>query len=240
MSKQLTRLYADRHDGGSDDPDISLQTIPSAYRLFFQQSIKSMRPTASLVPSSRYLADALLKPIDFRHARTVVELGPGTGAITKEILRRLPHDGRLFAVEINDAFIDHLRVVSDDPRLILLRGNAADLASFLALHNTASVDAVVSSLGLTSMEHQVRMSIMSQIRSCLTSGGTMTQFQYVHAYPGHLDIQKFRFQRFNEARFLRGFFGHVSIGRVLLNLPPAFVFTCRGESDTSHVFGVRR
>ena len=67
----------------------------SAYRLFFQESIRSLGPTASMFPSSRYLANALTRPIDFRRARTVVELGPGTGAVTKEILKHLRPDGKL-------------------------------------------------------------------------------------------------------------------------------------------------
>src|SRR5690242_10761538 len=53
--------------------------IPPAYRLFFQEFVKSHGPTASVIPSSRHLASALLRPIDFSRARTIVELGPGTG-----------------------------------------------------------------------------------------------------------------------------------------------------------------
>ena len=205
----------------------STSDIPSAYRLFFHESIRSLGPTASLVPSSRYLANALLRPIDFRRACTIVELGPGTGAVTREILKRLRPDGKLLAIDINQTFISHLRMVSDDRRLIPLRGNATDLVPLLARHNVGPVDAVVSSLGLTGMDDTTRMFIMGQIGSCLVSDGIMTQYQYVHAYPGHLDIQKLRFHRFNEARFLRNFFGDVSVGRVFLNFPPALIFTCR-------------
>src|SRR6476646_11158879 len=82
--------------------------IPNAYRLFFRESMRSLGPTASMSPSSRYLANALTKPIDFRRARTVVELGPGTGAVTNEILKRMRPDAKLFAVDINETFIDHL------------------------------------------------------------------------------------------------------------------------------------
>jgi phospholipid N-methyltransferase len=73
------------------------------------------------------------------------------------------------------------------------------------------------------MEHRSRMFIMRQIGACLASHGTMTQYQY----GGHFEIGKLKLVGFNEARFLRRFFEHVSVGRVLLNLPPALVFTCR-------------
>jgi len=66
------------HSTRGSNPD-----IPNAYRLFFQESMRSLGPTASMFPSSRYLANALTRPIDFRRARTVVELGPGTGAVKR-------------------------------------------------------------------------------------------------------------------------------------------------------------
>jgi phospholipid N-methyltransferase len=195
----------------------------SAYRLFFQESIRSLGPTASMFPSSRYLANALTRPIDFRCARTVVELGPGTGAVTKEILKHLRPDGKLFAIDINPIFIAHLRATCDDPRLVLLRGSATDLVSLLAQYDISSVDAVVSSLGLTGMEHRSRMFILRQIGACLAPHGTMTQYQYA----GHFEIPKLRLGGFNEERFLRRFFADVSVGHVIRNLPPALVFTCR-------------
>jgi phospholipid N-methyltransferase len=197
--------------------------IPSAYRLFFQESMRSLGPTASLFPSSRYLANALIRPIDFSKVRTVVELGPGTGAITNAILRRLRPDAKLVAVDINSSFIHHLRTLCHDPRLIPVCGSAAELRSQLAQHNLGQVDAVVSSLGLSAMDQRMRRSIMREIGMCLIRGGTMTQFQYL----GNLDIPKFKIRGFDEARFLRRFFGDVSVGHVILNVPPAMVFTCR-------------
>jgi len=182
-----------------------------------------MGQTASMFPSSRYLANALTRPIDFRRARTVVELGPGTGAVTNEILKRMRPDAKLFAVDINQTFIDHLSGASQDPRLVPLCGCATDLQSLLALHDVGSADAIVSSLGLTGMDHRTRMSIMRQIGGCLVAHGTMTQYQYA----AHLEIAKLRLGGFNEARFLRRFFSDVSVRGVILNLPPALVFTCR-------------
>ena len=205
----------------------SIPGIPVAYRLFFQQSMRSLGLTASVLPSSRYLATALLRPIDFRRARTIVELGPGTGAITSAILKRLRPDGRLLAIDVNQTFINHLQTSCSDPRLIPLCDCATELSSLLARHGSGSVDAVVSSLALTTMNHRTRTSIMRQIKSCLVSGGALTQYQYVHCSAGHLDIPNLKFSRFNEGDFLRSFFRYVSVGHVIRNFPPAFVFTCR-------------
>ena len=189
--------------------------------------MRGFGPTASLVPSSRFLANALTKPIDFQRARTILELGPGTGPVTKALLSRMHPDAKLLAVEINTAFIDHLRAACPDPRLIAVCGSATDLRGIFAAHNLGHADAVVSSLGLTSMDAATRAAILQQIGECLVPGGAMTQFQYIHAYPGHLDVQNMRFSSFNELRFLRRFFGSISVSHVLLNFPPALVFTCR-------------
>jgi len=186
-----------------------------------------MGPTASVVPSSRFLANALAKPIDFHRARTIIELGPGTGPVTKALLKRMRPDAKLLAVDINPAFIDHLRDVCADPRLIAVCGSATDLRGLLARHKCGPADAVVSSLGLTSMDAPTRTAILREIGEGRVPGGPMTQFQYVHAYPGHLDIEKMRFSSFNELGFLKRFFRSIHIGHVLLNFPPALVFTCR-------------
>jgi len=190
--------------------------------------MRSLGPTASVVPSSRFLANALTKPIDFQRARTILELGPGTGPVTKAILHRMHPDAKLLAIEINAAFVEHLREACPDPRLIPVCGSATDLLGIFAAHKLGPADAVVSSLGLTSMEPALRTAILRQIGECLAPGAPMTQFQYVHAYPGHLDVQKLRFNSFNELGFLRKFFHSISVGHVLLNFPPALVFTCRG------------
>ena len=192
--------------------------VPNAY-LFFRESMRSLRLTASVFPSSRNLASALARPIDFRSARTVVELGPGTGAVTHEILKRMRPDGRLFAIDIIPTFIDHLRATCHDPRLVLVRGSATDLQSLLAPYNVRSVDAVISSLPLTLMEDEIRTLIMQQIGECLVADGTLTQCQW--------EIARLRLGGFRGERFLRRFFGDVSVGRVILNLPPNLVFTCR-------------
>ena len=197
--------------------------IPSAYRLFLQESLRSIGPTASFFPSSRALAQALTRPIDFGDVRTVVELGPGTGAITNAILKRLRPDAKLMAVDINASFIHHLRTRCHDARLIPVCGSASDLRSQLADHGLGTVDAVVSSLGLSAMDQRLRRAIMREVGICLVPGGTMTQYQYL----GNLDIPKFKIRGFNEAHFLRKFFGHVNVDHVIWNVPPAMVFTCR-------------
>ncbi len=198
-----------------------------AYRLFMTESLRKIRVTASVLPSSRYLTTAMLDQVNFRKVRNLVELGSGTGVITQEILRRLNPDSRLFALEINRNFVRHLRTCCHDPRLTVLHVDASDLLSQLAAQNAGMVDVVISSLGLTSMASEHRARIVRQAEACLAPAGLMMQFQYVTSLTPFPDFPNRRLRRFQEGEFLRRYFPSVSAKPVFLNLPPALVFTCR-------------
>jgi phospholipid N-methyltransferase len=88
-------------------------------------------------------------------------------------------------------------------------------------------DAIVSSLGLTNMEEHQRSRIMGQASGCLSPGGLLTQFQYLHASGESNWLRSVGLKRFSEEAFLRQYFGTVYSERVMRNLPPAMVFTCR-------------
>jgi phospholipid N-methyltransferase len=199
------------------------ERIPSAAGLFFKESLRSLRSTASVVPSSRYLTAALCEHIDFHRARVVAEFGPGTGAVTNVILARLRPDAVLYAIDMNPSFIKHLKRTCADPRLIAVHGSASDLSRIVNKAADGGVDAVVSSLGLTSMPQGLRTDIYEQVRHCLRRGGVLTQYQYLVSQAGC----KFRRSEFDERRFLESYFDKISTKWVFMNFPPACVFTCR-------------
>ena len=194
--------------------------------LFFNESIKSFSTTASVVPSSPYLARALLRAIDFSRATIIVEVGVGTGAVTHQLLRRMRSDARLYAIDINPRFIEYLRSDFDDPRLRPICGSAEDLGSILAANNVPPADAVVSSLGLSLMSEPQRERIVGEMKSCLRPGGVFSQFQYLHARHAPRCLNFFGMDAFCEERFLRRYFRRVSLHTVLRNFLPATVYTC--------------
>lgn len=208
------------------------EKIPSAAGLFLRESFRSMRSTASVVPSSRYLTSALCEHIDFHRARVIAEFGPGTGAVTNGILARMRPDAVLYAIDMNPSFVDHLKRSSNDPRLVPVHGSASDLARIVDGASANGVDAVVSSLGLTSMNHSLRQSIYDQVRDCLRPGGVLTQYQYLTSQAGC----KLSRNEFDEQRFLETYFDKVTTKWVYINFPPACVFTCRKNdaSRTAH------
>ena len=209
-----------------NSPQISGSHSRLAYRLFLRESLRKIRVTASVVPSSRFLTTAMVDQVNFRNVRNLVELGSGTGVITQEILRRMSPDSRLFALEINRNFVRHLRTCCQDPRLAVLHVDASELLNQLALHNARTVDVVISSLGLTGMSSEHRTRIVRQAEACLAPSGIMMQFQYVTSLTPLPDLRNRQLRRFQEGEFLRRYFPRVSAKPVFLNLPPALVFTC--------------
>jgi len=198
-----------------------------AYRLFIRESFRTIRVTASVFPSSRFLTAAMLDHVDFRKTCTVAELGSGTGVMTREILRRMTPDSRLFALEINRNFVQHLRTSCQDRRLTVLHTDASDLLDHLRAHNAGAIHAVISSLGLTGMSEEQRARIVRQVKACLAPNGIMTQFQYLTPLAPAPGSPNWQVRWFQERQFLETYFPHISAKRVLLNLPPAVVFTCR-------------
>jgi phospholipid N-methyltransferase len=193
---------------------------------FFRESLKALSVTASLFPSSRSLASALLRPIDFNTARIIVELGMGTGAITIEILRRMAPGSVLFAIEVNPAFIAHVRSRVHDSRFVPIAGRAERLGSILGKRGVRRADAIVSSLGLTSMAHDLRSSIVGQAAEHLGENGVLTQYQYLPASAKPKWVRALGPKHFAEESFLREYFREVRSERVIWNLPPAKVYTC--------------
>jgi phospholipid N-methyltransferase len=193
--------------------------------------VRSWPTTAALLPSSRALADSLIRYIDFESARTIVELGVGTGAITSEILCRLKPDARIYALDISSIFIEHVKQKFKDPRLVPILADARDLAAVLGVLNLGPVDAVVSSLSLTWMDNDARLSVFDQITRCLSNQGVFTQYQYMHVRAIPAWCTRIGISGLNVAKFLRQYFQNVSAETVLWNAPPALVYTCQLVSN---------
>jgi phosphatidylethanolamine/phosphatidyl-N-methylethanolamine N-methyltransferase len=218
-------LRSPRIDGKARRPRGPIVSPGSDCALFLSQSMKSLPVTASIFPSSRFLAAALLRQIDFSSAFVIVELGIGTGAITRQILRRLGPRTILYGVDLNPHFVSHVRHRIRDSRFFPILGCAESLGTLLRERGVRRADAIVSSLGLTSMAPEQRSKILRQVAEHLGPDGMLTQYQYVR--PGCNLLSSLGFSPFAEEEFLGRYFREVSSERVLWNVPPATVYTCR-------------
>jgi len=176
--------------------------------------------TGAIAPSSKYLAQRMVADLDLDRAKHVVELGPGTGAITQAILGRLKEPSEYLGIDLNPIFIQRLRLRFPDACFHL--GSAERLRSELNARQIETVDFVISSLPWTLFSPQRQHTILTEIALSLSTQGEFTTFAYVHS----LFLPNWR--RFR--RVLNEHFNSVSQSRIIwANFPPAVICHCKNS-----------
>src|SRR6266568_1375226 len=150
-----------------------------SFRTFAAEAIADYKTTGAVAPSSRYLARAMLQPLALKPGCVVVELGPGTGVMTRALLDALPCDSTLLAFEISDRFYRFLKEKFPDPRLVLLKIGAQHLQRELTKRGNQRVDAIVSSLALGFFPDPDRRRLLESLLSVMDNHSVYTQYQYV-------------------------------------------------------------
>lgn len=190
-----------------------LQQHPSRSKqvlLFARNFFKHPKMLGSLIPSSRFLIEQLLRRVDWERARVIVEYGPGVGSFTTEILRRMHPDAKLVVLETNRDFVRLLRKSYDDPRLHVVHGSAAEVEAELARLGLERADYVISGIPFSTMPEAIRDAILQRTHAVLQPNGAFLVYQFSGEVLPYLE------QRFREVH--RGF--------ELLNVLPARLFYC--------------
>jgi phosphatidylethanolamine/phosphatidyl-N-methylethanolamine N-methyltransferase len=194
--------------------------------LFLQEALADFSAIASVTPSSRHLARAMAEPLRHLKAGVVVELGAGTGVITRALLDLLPEDTTLISFEINKKFYRYLRRNFTDPRLLLVNASAETLNRQLAQLGLKRVNAMVSSLSFSLMPEPQRQTIFRSLLACLDSRSLFLQYHYLPVRIVNALPQRRRSGKLSMPRLLHQHFGSVESHIVWRNLPPAVVYTC--------------
>lgn len=153
-----------------------LPKSPDDRVVFLQQFLKHPRQVGSIIPSSRYMERRVVALADIANARTIVELGTGTGGITRAILRAMTPDARLVGIEINPRFQELLTTI-EDARLIPHFGSAEQLADILLQHHLPAPDVVVSGIPFSTMDPALGGRILAAIAAALAPGGRFVAYQ---------------------------------------------------------------
>jgi phospholipid N-methyltransferase len=141
---------------------------------------------ASVVPSSVFLEARVVQAADLAQARCVVELGPGTGGTTRALLRALPPQARLLAIEVNPGFCGRLRRLIDDPRLVVHAGSAESLAEALRRRGLPPPDVVVAGIPFSTLPRESAERIAEAIHANLAPGGRVVAYQWRPRVAGYL------------------------------------------------------
>jgi phospholipid N-methyltransferase len=153
---------------------------------FFKGFLRNPTGIGSIIPSSRWLERRVVETANVGASRLVVELGPGTGGTTRAILKALPPEATLLAIEINPEFVGYLRACSD-PRLSVYSGSAEQLPAALASVNHGRIlpgarpDAVISGIPFSTMPPDLGRRILRTIWDCMAPGGRFVAYQVMGA-----------------------------------------------------------
>ncbi len=185
--------------------------------LFLGKFLRHGTAIASLAPSSRWLSEATVRNLDWEKSRVIVELGAGTGPITRVLARRaLPHT-RVLAIERDPDFV---RVLTEKfaghPQLEIIGADVRDLGGILKERGIESADAIVSGLPVPSFPKELQLDLMRVVRATLAPGGfynQITELPWVYL------------------RLYRRFFEDVRFVFEPRNIPPAGAYYCRGPRE---------
>jgi phosphatidylethanolamine/phosphatidyl-N-methylethanolamine N-methyltransferase len=144
---------------------------------FLRGFVRDPAGVGSVVPSSHRLEQRLVRNARIADARTVVELGPGTGGTTRAFLRAMGPQARLLAIELDPVF--HARLASGirDPRLTVECASAEAIAQLLAARRLPAPDAIVSGIPFSTMPVDVGERIAEAIAATLAPGGRFVAYQ---------------------------------------------------------------
>lgn len=187
------------------------------YAEFFAAWVRRPRQTASVVPSSRFLARLMVRDIDPAGGR-VLELGGGTGVFTRAILGKGLPAARLEVVEINSMFARGLE--RQFPGVDVIQHRAESISAYVS-GTPGGYQAVVSGLPLLAINQETQREILREAFSLLAPDGVFVQFTYSMLPPVSGELLQS--------------LGLVATraGMTVRNFPPATVFHFRRASTTA-------
>ncbi len=143
---------------------------------FFKGWIDGPRAVGAVLPTSGVTARRMAAPIRPASGLPVLELGPGTGVITRAILQRGVKPSDLWSIEYSADFVEQLR--REFPAVNIVHGDAFDLDSALGDHAGLQFDCVISAVPLLSFPTQKRIDFVESLLDRMPAGRPVVQITY--------------------------------------------------------------
>lgn len=153
------------------------------YRLFLQEFVRRYHTTGAVLPSGRALASSLCRHVGAPGSapQQILEVGPGTGAVTSTLVQRMRPQDRVCLIEVNDAFVDCLRDALRTKAVYRAVANRCDLVHGRVedLPGDGTYDVIVSGLPLNNFTVDDVRGILTQFSRLLRPGGVLSFFEYI-------------------------------------------------------------
>ncbi|WP_244935555.1 class I SAM-dependent methyltransferase [Paenibacillus glycanilyticus] len=143
--------------------------------LFLKKYVQNPKYVGSIVPSSRFLANRMLDQVSWEQIKTVIELGAGTGAISRLMAKRLNPKTRVMIFEKDEQMRGRIQ---NNYSEWICEGDAMQLLWQLEKHNMHKVDCIISGLPFFNFSAEMRHHLIRQCVDALKPGGHLIAFQY--------------------------------------------------------------
>lgn len=183
---------------------------------FLQAFLKNPLKVGAIAPSSPELAAEMLQGITPDKDNIVLELGVGTGAITKFLRDVIPSRDSYLGIELDGELVRALN--RRYPDLNIVCGNAAESYSIHEGLGLGKVRYLICCLPFVSLPKEVSEAVLADIARFMDEGCELRLFQYAHGYflPPARKIREFLKDRYGKSK---------RSPLILKNVPPAYTFT---------------
>lgn len=163
---------------------------------FFKGWVDGPKAVGAILPTSSVTARRMASVVDPQSGLPVLELGPGTGVITKAILQRGVKPSDLYSVEYSVDFVEHLK--REYPDVNVIQGDAFDLDTTLGDKKDLVFDSVISAVPMLNFPVEKRIEIIEDLLSRIPEGRPVMQITYgpvspVPAKRGNYTVEHYDF-----------------------------------------------
>lgn len=162
---------------------------------FFKGWIDKPKAVGSIIPTSSVTARRMASVIDTKAGLPVLEVGPGTGVITKAILKHGVKPANLYAVEYSHDFVAHLK--RNYPGVNVIEGDAFDLDKTLGEKADLTFDSVVSGVPLLNFPVAARVKYVESLLDRIPQGRPIVQLTYGPKSPVPPGLGDYTVERFD-------------------------------------------
>ena len=208
------------------------------YTTFFRQFRQRFETTGAIAPSSRFLARAMARPLRQREENSpvrVLEIGPGTGAVTRTLVRHIREEDRFDLVELNESFVEMLNGrFENEPHWNRVREQSQiHMVPVQEFQTVEPYDFVISGLPLNNFPPHLVEEIFQAYFRLLKPGGVLSYFEYqfVRSIRTRVGKQEERNRLAAIDATMKSYTDRLRFRRdwIFVNLPPAWVQHLRSE-----------
>jgi phosphatidylethanolamine/phosphatidyl-N-methylethanolamine N-methyltransferase len=183
---------------------------------FLQAFLKNPGTVGSITPSSPELARRMVAGLRPDENNVVLELGVGTGAITKFLQEVVPNENSYLGIELDRDLVRSLK--RNYPDMKVSRGNALEAAEIHRRSGLGKVGTIICCLPFVSMPNEVGEGILLEVDKFMQQGCTFRTFQYAHGYyfPSAIKLREFMRDRYGKSK---------RSPLIVKNVPPAYTLT---------------